>query len=172
MGQTAWDVFAVGSSPPAGGWSCSGYSAVITSDNATTTGVSSVAADSIGQSFTVASDLPLHSIEVYGGYIGASSNATIRIGTAKDLSTYIAEASITGMTTSAWNLFDMTATEATLPAGTYYWGIVETNGDVRLTYESNNSYAGGVKTFVGTSWTLGADQSASDFWFKINGCTP
>jgi hypothetical protein len=162
---------ATGQKAQVSGWSCGSYVAAITSDTAGDTGVVSLTANALGQSFTISSSTPIHSIEVYAGYATAGSDATIRIGTAKDLSTYVVECTINDATNLAWNLCGMTAGEVTLEAGTYYWGAVETAGDFRLTYDRTAAYADGIKTLAtgSSGWLLGNDDTY-DFWFKINEC--
>lgn len=130
----------------------------------------SLGSDANGQSISYAANWKLWSIELhFGASTNADCRATVRIGTAKDLSTYMEE--WTGINPGVGgSLKELLSVDqdAYSSSTTYYIGFIETAGSCTLYYDSTTPpYAGGSRIGTSSVWTLGSDLTARDYHINV-----
>jgi hypothetical protein len=126
-----------------------------------------------GQQFQVSQAGYLSAIELWIAYAPAGTSGELRIGTSTDLSTYLAAKTFSNPDYDWYKVVFDEPIEVEADT-TYYWGVMETGGDLRLTRDNAGGYADGISYFAASSgtdyWTFGSTSATQDFKWRAYLC--
>ena len=128
----------------------------------------SASSDAVGQSISYGSDWQLYSLYISFSTNDESGVATVRIGTALDLSSPIEEWTNIAVDGAGSRYVELVSVQNDVYSAstTYYVGIIETTSDVLVRYVNSNDYAGG-QFYDGTAWVLDTPNAGRDLKMNV-----
>jgi len=155
-----------------GGGACATDSVDVDATAGTFATWKAIVSDASGQSFQVATNGQISAISFYpeAGY--NTGTITLRWGAAADLTTYEATETV-GVTVAGENKVTFTTKGSAVTGTTYYFGISESAGDVRIKISDASQYANGSRWYSDGDpggWVMDVQEADYDMKFKIYLC--
>jgi hypothetical protein len=154
--------------PYAASFSCTTDSVDTTGSNDNGSTAQMLSSNATGQSFEVSAGY-ISAIEIYIAYAPAGTEGELRIGSSTDLSTYLA-AKTFSEPEAGWLKVVFDSPVEVSASTTYYFGVAETAGDLRIQRDNDASYASGTIIYEGTGWALGSTGSVQDLRWRVYLC--